>query len=334
MSKFDSKTQNRPTLVITPGEPAGIGPDLALLLDPSDFNANLVLVADPDLLRDRGRQLGLATTELHEMDCDEDLVSNAINILPVRVAVKVTPGQLEPKNAAYVLQCLETAVSLCMSGVCHGLVTGPVHKANINEAGFRFTGHTEWLADRTGCGKVVMLLASRELRVALATTHLPLREVSDAISQEALVQILDIIHRDMNYRFSISRPKIMVCGLNPHAGEDGHMGMEEIETIIPAIDQARAKGIDVIGPVPADTAFTPAALVGIDVVLAMYHDQGLPVLKHQGFGEAVNVTLGLPIVRTSVDHGTALDLAGTGKAEAGSLNTAIHLAADMARRES
>ncbi|HIG40104.1 MAG: 4-hydroxythreonine-4-phosphate dehydrogenase PdxA [bacterium] len=323
---------SKPTLAITPGEPAGIGPDIALLLKKQDLGARLVLVADPGLMQQRAQLLGLPTPDFHICNHQNDILDGHINIIPVKPGCISKPGELNPSNANYVLQCLDTAVQLCESGACQALVTGPVNKAIINEAGIAFTGHTEWLAKRTNTSQVVMMLATRNLRVALATTHLPLREVADAIQYDSLLTTLDILHRDLRNRFNIANPRIIVCGLNPHAGENGHLGHEELDIIIPALEDASKSGINVTGPIPADTAFTPASLRETDAVLAMYHDQGLPVLKHQGFGDAVNITLGLPIIRTSVDHGTALDLAGTGKADPASLNTAIRYAIDLASR--
>ncbi len=323
-------TKNRSTLVISPGEPAGIGPDLALSLRKSDLQANLVLVADPSLLEQRAADLGIEDISINEITSIEQSLPESLNVFAVNARREVAPGKLNTENASYVLKCLEKAVSLCESGECQALVTGPVNKAVINEAGISFTGHTEWLAERTDTRQVVMMLAADDFRVALATTHLPLRDVADAINIDSLEQTIEIINRDLKSRFAISNPRILVCGLNPHAGESGHMGREEIDTIIPAIKRARATGIEVIGPLPADTAFTPQQLDGVDVVLAMFHDQGLPVLKHAGFGKAVNITLGLPIIRTSVDHGTALELAGTGRASNVSLVMAIKSAMDMA----
>jgi len=323
---------SKPTLAITPGEPAGIGPDIALLLKKQDFDARLVIVADPGLMRQRAQLLSLPDPDLHICNHQNDILDNHINIIPVKPGCTTNPDELNPRNANYVRQCLDTAVQLCESGTCQALVTGPVNKAIINEAGIAFTGHTEWLAKRTNTSQVVMMLATKNLRVALATTHLPLREVADAIQYDSLLTTLGILHRDLQIRFNITNPRIIVCGLNPHAGESGHLGHEELDVIIPVVEDARKSGIDVTGPIPADTAFTPASLRETDAVLAMYHDQGLPVLKHQGFGDAVNITLGLPIIRTSVDHGTALDLAGTGKADPGSLNTAIRYAIDLASR--
>ena len=323
-----SKSAVEAVLAVTPGEPAGIGPDLLLEVDTGQLNATLIGIADPKMLEERAKLLGIQP-KLNIIQRVNEAISDQLNILPVTCPSPVVPGILAPENSQYVLDTLEVAVSLCESGDCSGMVTGPVNKAAINDAGIPFTGHTEWLAERTGTSRVVMMLASGQLRVALATTHLPLREVADAINHEDLLTILHIIHRDLITKFGILVPRILVCGLNPHAGESGHLGMEEIDIIEPALKSAKQAGLIVIGPIPADTAFTPSSLAGADVVLAMYHDQGLPVLKHQGFGEAVNITLGLPIIRTSVDHGTALDLAGSGKADIGSLLTAIRYASEM-----
>ena len=325
-----SKSAVEAVLAVTPGEPAGIGPDLLLELDTGQLKATLIGIADPAMLEERAKLLGIEP-KFNIIQQVSDAVSNQLNIFPVTCPVSVVPGVLAPKNGQYVLDTLELAVSLCESGECSGMVTGPVNKAAINDAGIPFTGHTEWLAERTGTPRVVMMLASGDLRVALATTHLPLREVADAIRHEDLVAIMHIIHCDLVTKFGIPAPRILVCGLNPHAGESGHLGMEEINVIAPAINSAKEAGLNVIGPIPADTAFTPNSLSEADIVLAMYHDQGLPVLKHRGFGEAVNITLGLPIIRTSVDHGTALDLAGSGKADIGSLLTAIRYASEMSR---
>ena len=323
-----SKSEADTRLVITPGEPAGIGPDLLLSINPESINAVIVGIADPGMLSARASLLKLKA-DLNVINEPRDAVQGRLNILPVKCQEPVLAGTLNPANGKYVLATLELAVQLCESDQCAALVTGPVNKAAINNAGIPFTGHTEWLAHRTNTERVVMMLASGNLRVALATTHLPLRAVADAIVQADLEVILQIIHHDMVNKFGIGDPRIMVCGLNPHAGESGHLGNEEIEVIQPALAAASRRGINVIGPIPADTAFTPNSLSGADVVLAMYHDQGLPVLKHHGFGEAVNITLGLPIIRTSVDHGTALDIAGQGKADTGSLLTAIKYAGEM-----
>ncbi|HUP92230.1 MAG TPA: 4-hydroxythreonine-4-phosphate dehydrogenase PdxA, partial [Solimonas sp.] len=283
--------------------------------------ASITLVADRGLLEARARRLKL---RLRFREAGERGPGIAVDHVPLRAMVR--PGRLDPANAEYVLDTLRRAVARVNESPRSALVTGPVHKGVINDAGIPFSGHTEFLAGLTGTPRVVMLLAAPRLRVALATTHLPLREVPAALARADLPEILRIIDRDLRRRFGIPRPRIRVTGLNPHAGEQGHLGREEIELIEPAIRAARAAGLRVDGPWPADTLFTPRQLAGADVVLAMYHDQGLPVLKHSGFGAAVNVTLGLPIVRTSVDHGTALDLAGTGKADAGSLAAAIGMA--------
>ncbi|MFT4799398.1 MAG: 4-hydroxythreonine-4-phosphate dehydrogenase [Candidatus Azotimanducaceae bacterium] len=323
-----SKSAVEAVLAVTPGEPAGIGPDLLLEVDTGQLDATLIGIADPTMLEQRAKLLGIRP-KLNIIQHVNEAVPDRLNIIPVTCAAPVIPGVLTPENSQYVLDTLEVAVALCERGECSGMVTGPVNKAAINDAGIPFTGHTEWLAERTGTPRVVMMLASGQLRVALATTHLPLREVADAIRHEDLVTILHIIHRDLITKFGIPAPRILVCGLNPHAGESGHLGMEEINIIEPALISAKEDGLIVMGPMPADTAFTPNSLAKADVVLAMYHDQGLPVLKHQGFGEAVNITLGLPIIRTSVDHGTALDLSGSGKAEIGSLLTAIRYASEM-----
>jgi 4-hydroxythreonine-4-phosphate dehydrogenase len=291
----------------------------------------LVAVADPALLQERARQLGLPLT-LHEFDASAEPAGSepgCLDIIPVTLAKPVRSGHLSVDNASYVLECLRGAVSKCQSGACDALVTGPVHKGIINDAGIDFSGHTEFLAELTATPMPVMMLVADTLRVALATTHLALTEVSAAITPERLLQIVRVLGRDLQQRFHIPQPVILVCGLNPHAGEQGHLGREEIEVIAPVLEQCRSEGMQLLGPLPADTLFTPRYLERADAVLAMYHDQGLPVLKYAGFGSAVNVTLGLPIVRTSVDHGTALALAGTGQAEAGSLLAAVQLAAQL-----
>ena len=319
-------------LAITPGEPAGIGPDLVARLAQRPQAAQLVVVADPDLLAARARNLGLGL-QLQIFDPRATPVVSPpghLSVLPVTLRQSVVAGQLDTANAAYVLETLASACDSCLDGTFDGLVTGPVHKGVINDAGLPFTGHTEFLAER--CGAVpVMLLATPGLRVALVTTHLPLSQVSHAITRERLAEVIAILHRDLSRRFGIDRPRILVCGLNPHAGEGGHLGREEIEVIIPVLDELRRQGMRLTGPLPADTAFVPERLADTDAVLAMYHDQGLPVLKHLGFGRAVNVTLGLPIIRTSVDHGTALDLAGTDRADPGSLFAAVDMALAMIR---
>jgi len=324
-----------PRLALTPGEPAGIGPDLAVLLAQQPQAAEIVVVADPDLLRQRARQRGLPL-QLREFDAAAAPQANAAStlaVLPVPLAAHAAAGRLDPANAPYVLETLRRAAALCQQERCAALVTGPVHKGVINDAGIPFTGHTEFLAALTHTPRVVMMLATPGLRVALATTHLPLRAVADAITQPLLREVLGILHHDLRTRFGIAQPRILVCGLNPHAGEGGHLGREEIEVIEPVLETLRRTGMQLSGPLPADTLFTPRHLEHADAVLAMYHDQGLPVLKHKGFGRAVNITLGLPIVRTSVDHGTALELAGRGEIDLGSLEYAVAVAIEMATAE-
>ncbi len=321
-----------PRIALTPGEPAGIGPDLCVMLAQQPCVAELVAVADPTLLESRAATLGLPLRleEYVPGRAPKPASPGVLKVRPVALRTQARCGRLDPANGVYVLDTLRAAVHGCLTGEFAALVTGPVHKGIINDAGMPFTGHTEFLAELTGSGEPVMMLAAPGLRVALATTHLPLREVSAAITPARLEHILRVLHRELGSRFDIAAPHILVCGLNPHAGEGGHLGREEIEVIEPVLQRLRAEGMDLIGPLPADTLFTPRHLDGADAVLAMYHDQGLPVLKHVGFGRAVNITLGLPIIRTSVDHGTALDLACTGKAEAGSLEAAVQTAIAMA----
>lgn len=323
-------------LAITPGEPAGIGPDIVLALAQHDWPAELVAVCDPELLQARAAALGLAVnlTEADFSASPQPHRAGSLKFLQVKLASPVTAGQLNTDNAHYVLNTLKAATDACLAGQCQALVTAPVQKSVINDAGIAFSGHTEFLAERCGVEKVVMMLATRELRVALATTHLPLRQVPDAITRESLSQVLRITHQSLQQQFGIAQPRILVLGLNPHAGEGGHLGREELDVIIPTLDALRAEGLTLSAPLPADTAFTPKHLSQADAVLAMYHDQGLPVLKYQGFGRAVNITLGLPIIRTSVDHGTALDLAGTGGADTGSLEEALNQAIVMAQASS
>ncbi len=325
-------------LVLTPGEPAGIGPDLAIALAQQPHADELVVIADPDLLQQRARQLGLPLNlrQYNSQQAPQPLASAELCVLPLALAAPCIAGQLNPANAHYVLDSLRIATDGCLIGEFDAYITAPVHKGVINEAGISFSGHTEFLAERTATDQVVMMLATEGLRVALATTHLPLKDVPAAITPDSLTRVLEILQRDLQDKFAIPRPRILVCGLNPHAGEGGHMGREEIEVIEPTLDRLRQQhrgdqGMELIGPLPADTLFTPKVLEGADAVLAMYHDQGLPVLKFKGFGQAVNITLGLPIIRTSVDHGTALDLAGTGRADLGSLQTALRYAQTMAR---
>jgi len=318
-------------IALTSGEPAGIGPDLCLAAASSPRSWPLVCLGDRELLAQRARSLGLDIT-LHDYlpGAAVECAAGSLSLLHQPLPAASVPGRLDRLNAPAVLALINRAVDGCLAGEFCAVVTAPVQKSLINQAGIAFTGHTEYIAARLGVALPVMMLVAADLRVALATTHLPLRAVSDALNTPGLLGVLQILARDLRRYWGFERARIAVCGLNPHAGEDGHLGDEEQRVIGPAIAQARALGLDVAGPMPADTLFVPRHLSAYDVVLAMYHDQGLPVLKHAGFGQAVNVTLGLPIVRTSVDHGTALDLAGSGRADAGSLIAAIELAAAMA----
>ena len=322
-------TQHR--VVITPGEPAGIGPDLAIQLAQRDWPLELVVCADASLLTERAKLLGLPLTLLPYAPEQPAKPQRAgtLTLLPVALHAPVAPGELNVENGRYVVETLARACDGCLNGEFAALVTGPVHKGIINDAGIPFTGHTEFFEERSGAAKVVMMLATEELRVALATTHLPLKAVSDAITPDLLREVITILHDDLRNKFGLAEPHVLVCGLNPHACEGGHMGTEEIDTIIPVLEEMRAKGMNLSGPLPADTLFQPKYLDHADAVLAMYHDQGLPVLKYQGFGRGVNITLGLPFIRTSVDHGTALELAGQGKADVGSFITALNLAIKM-----
>jgi 4-hydroxythreonine-4-phosphate dehydrogenase len=314
-------------LVLTAGEPAGIGPDLCVFLAQSALAGRVVVFADRDVLAARAAQLSLPFAVPDYLpDGDAPL-----SVLHMPVATPVSAGRLDAANGAYVLDTLRRAVTGCLCGEFAGLVTGPVHKGVINDAGIAFTGHTEFLAELTATPRVVMMLAGGGMRVALATTHLPLREVADAITPASLRETLRILHAAMRRDFGIAAPRVLVSGLNPHAGEGGHLGHEEIEVIEPVLRQLRGEGMNLIGPLPADTLFQQKNLATADAVLAMYHDQGLPVLKHASFGEGVNITLGLPIIRTSVDHGTALDLAGSGNINAGSLQVAINAAWAMSQ---
>ncbi len=317
-----------PRIAITSGEPAGIGPDLCSALNAAEFNAELVLIGDPSLLQARARELKQTFTApaYHQQDRP---VAGHISVATVAVEQPVQTGILDTANASYVLKTLDRAVTGCQNGEFQAMVTAPVHKGIINDADIAFTGHTEYLAAKTGADQVVMMLAAPGLRVALATTHLPLKDVPAALSKTRLDAIIRCLHQQLQQRFSIPNPRILVAGLNPHAGEGGHLGDEEINIIEPVIAALKSEGMQLSGPLPADTLFTPPWLEQADAVLAMYHDQGLPVLKHLGFGQSVNITLGLPIVRTSVDHGTALDKAGTGKADAGSLYAAIRYAIEI-----
>jgi 4-hydroxythreonine-4-phosphate dehydrogenase len=320
-------------IAVTAGEPAGIGPDLCLALAQADLPAELIVIGSRELLAERARMLGGdITLETYEPATTGAARPGVLRVLDVPLGTRCTAGRLDARNARHVLAMLDRAITGCVQGEFAAMVTAPVQKSIINDAGVPFTGHTEYLAEHTGAAHPVMLLAADTLRVALATTHLPLRAVGDAITAQLLDTTLKILHDDVRRLWGISRPRVAVCGLNPHAGESGHLGTEDRDVILPAIERARAAGMLVDGPIPADTVFVPRHLSNYDVVLAMYHDQGLPVLKHAGFGHAVNVTLGLPIVRTSVDHGTALDLAGTGRADAGSLIAAARLAIEFGER--
>lgn len=314
-------------IALTAGEPAGIGPELIAMLAARESPVERILVGNGRLLAERARALG-STLRLQPFDpaaTPRPQAAGVIAVHDVPLASPVRPGQCDPTNAAHVLQTLAVATDGCLDGSFDALVTAPIHKGVINEAGTAFSGHTEFLGRRSG-GTPVMMLTAGTLRVALVTTHLPLRAVADAIVPDRLEQVITVLERDLRLRFGLEKPRIAVLGLNPHAGEDGHLGTEERDIIEPMLASLRQRGLDLRGPLPADTAFVPARLEEVDAVLAMYHDQGLPVLKHAGFGHAVNVTLGLPFVRTSVDHGTALDLAGSGRADPGSLFAAFDLA--------
>ncbi|WP_116368275.1 4-hydroxythreonine-4-phosphate dehydrogenase PdxA [Parahaliea mediterranea] len=320
-----------PTLAITTGEPAGIGPDITLMAAMRGWSAELVAIGDIHMLRQRAAALALPVTLVEWSQPQR--TAHRPGTLPVRhtpVSETVTPGQPDPANARYVLNTLDIAINGCLNHTFSAMVTAPVQKSVINDAGIPFSGHTEYLAEKTGTEHVVMMLATDKLRVALATTHLPLKDVPAAITQSSLERTLRILHTELTGKFGIAQPNIAVLGLNPHAGEGGHLGREEIEIIIPVLETMRAEGLQLDGPLPADTAFNPDQLARSDAFLAMFHDQGLPVLKYSGFGEAVNITLGLPIVRTSVDHGTALNLAASGNASTSSLEKTIEVAMQMA----
>ncbi len=317
-------------IAITPGEPAGIGPDIVIQLAQDSPTQDWVLIADADLMVSRAKQLGLDLDLVHWKPGDPD-PKQGIKVLHTPCAAKPTAGHLDTNNARYVLNTLDSAITGCLNTTFDAMVTGPVQKSVINDAGISFSGHTEYLQQRCKVDQVVMMLAIPDLRVALATTHVPLRQVADLITAHRLKQIIGITYNSLRIQFNIEQPRILICGLNPHAGEDGHLGREEIDIIIPVLDEFRRQGFDLVGPLPADTLFTPKYLETADAVVAMYHDQGLPVLKSKGFGQATNVTLGLPIIRTSVDHGTALDLAASGKADSGSLRCAIETAQTLTR---
>ncbi len=320
---------NLPILAVTSGEPTGIGPDVCLGLAEHDLPCRPVILADKHLLAERAAQLG-KNVRLRDYAPDNRAEAGTLEVLHIPLAAPCQAGRLNAANAPYVLQLLDTAYEGIVRGEFAAMVTAPLHKGIINEAtGAFFSGHTEYLAEKSGTERVVMMLAGGGLRVALVTTHLPLKDVAAAVSFDAVCETARILHRDLRGKFKIAAPRILVAGLNPHAGEGGHLGHEENDVIIPALDKLRGEGLDVRGPYPADTLFQPFMLKDADAVLAMYHDQGLPVLKYASFGRGVNITLGLPFVRTSVDHGTALDLAGTGRADGGSLVTAVQTALEM-----
>lgn len=318
-------------LYVTSGEAAGIGPDICLSLANRVDERPLVILADLNMLKARAKQLNLDVQLIEYQGQTESSLQGQLYVEHIALAEEVVLGQLNPNNSAYVLEQLYRSADYAMQGQSVGVATAPVQKSVINDAGIAFSGHTEYYQEFAGVPRVVMMLATKSLRVALATTHLPLRAVPDAITAERLQQVIDILIYDLKSKFKIQQPKILVCGLNPHAGEDGYLGTEEIEVINPVLENYRKQGVNMSLSLPADTLFTPENLKDADAVLAMYHDQGLPVLKSQGFGEAINITLGLPFIRTSVDHGTALSLAGTGLAKSSSLHVAVDLALDLAR---
>lgn len=319
-------------VAVTPGEPAGIGPDLLVMLAQERWPAQLVAFADGDMLKARAAALGLPLS-LTPYDKSVMRLPNPgeLFIQQIDIAAQVVPGELNSDNGLYVVETLRQACEANMDKGFDAVVTGPVHKGIINQAGVSFSGHTEFFAHQSNTMDVVMLLSTEGLNVALATTHIPLEYVSRAITRERLHKVIHIINTDLKLKFGISQPRIYVCGLNPHAGEDGHIGTEEIRVIKPALDELRTEGLNITGPLPADTIFQPKYLENADVVLAMYHDQGLPVLKYKGFGASVNITLGLPFIRTSVDHGTALDLAATGNIDPGSFRKALEKAIELAQ---
>lgn len=322
-----------PVIAVTSGEPAGIGPELCLRLAERSFPAHLVVLGDRQLMLERAQVLAGAMPALRDWQHGSSPSPGVLDILHLPTAAVALSGRLDPVNSSYVLNLLDRALAGCVSGEFAAMVTAPVHKGVINDAGVPFTGHTEYLAEKTETPHVVMMLAGGNLRVALATTHLPLKDVASAITQDSLERTLRILHSDMRCKYGLTEPRILVAGLNPHAGEGGYLGREEIEIITPVLDRLRGEGMKLIGPLPADTMFTPPMLAQGDCVLAMYHDQGLTALKYASFGHGINVTLGLPVIRTSVDHGTALELAGTGRADPGSLFVAVEQAVAMAARQ-
>jgi 4-hydroxythreonine-4-phosphate dehydrogenase len=320
-----------PVLALTPGEPTGVGPECVARFATLHPRHRLLLVADPDLMNETAESLQLPS-RFTRWSPGTEILAGKPACLPLKLAAPAAPGRPDPVNADYVLESIRLAVGLVRSGRAGAMVTGPIHKAVINESGIPFSGHTEFLAELAGVNRVVMMLATQDLRVALVTTHLPLRDVADAITRQGVEETVAITCEALRSRFGIDKPVVQVLGLNPHAGEGGHLGTEDAAVIAPAIAHCRESGLKALGPVPADTAFTPSALAACDAVVAMYHDQGLPVLKHAGFGKAVNITLGLPFIRTSVDHGTALDIAGQGRANPDSLAAAVRMAERMCRQ--
>jgi len=324
------RSKSVPIIAVTSGEPAGIGPDVCLALARKRFAARIVVLGDREMLEGRARQLGL---RVQLSDPGAGLTEGSIACLHIPLSHPCQAGTLDPRNAPYVISLIDRAIEGCKAGEFHALTTAPVHKGVINDGGIPFIGHTEYLAERTGAAQVVMMLAGGGLRIALATTHLALKDVSRALTREGLEHTIRILHAELVSRFGIPAPRILVAGLNPHSGEGGYFGREEIEVIGPVLDKLRTEGLRLTGPLPADTLFVPNRLAGADCALAMYHDQGLPVLKYASFGRGINVTLGLPMIRTSVDHGTAIELAGTGQAQPGSLIEAIEAAIEMAQAE-
>lgn len=323
-----------PRIIVTSGEPAGIGPDLCVKLSQIEFEAKLLILGNAELLMQRAQDMAvtLKINTINSIDSElENHRPGELHVVSVPLSKPVEAGMLDKQNAGYVMQQLDIAIQACSSGKFDAMVTGPVHKGVINQAGIAFTGHTEYLAEKTKANFPVMMLQTKGLRIALATTHLPLREVPGTLTVDLLESVINVLHYDLVHKYAMNDPVIMVCGLNPHAGEGGYLGDEEIKTIEPVLDDCRLRGINVIGPLSADTIFSAENLNKADVFLAMYHDQGLPVIKYRGFGETVNVTLGLPIIRTSVDHGTALTLAGSGKADVRSFVQAINAACDLCR---
>ena len=320
-------------LYVTSGEPAGIGPDICLSLADRADERPVMVLADINMLRDRAKILNKNIEIIEYQQQEQSSLQGQLFVEHVPLNQDIVLGELNPENSAYVLEQLRRSAYFAMEGQSVGVATAPVQKSVINDAGIHFSGHTEYYQEFAGVDRVVMMLATKTLRVALATTHLPLRDVADAITKQRLHQVIDILIHDLKTKFKIEHPRVLVCGLNPHAGEGGYLGHEEIDTINPVLESYRVQGVNMSLSMPADTLFTPENLKDADAVLSMYHDQGLPVLKSQGFGEAINITLGLPFIRTSVDHGTALNLAGTGLAKSSSLHVAVDLALELARRK-